>query len=194
MTVAPPVEPPTTVVTPTPPPPPSPPQVTQLTWARYDWTPSPSADGFVKTFDLAKTEGTKIVGNGAYVLTQATGSAPIPTVPVETVVNFRLANASAHFLPYATWEKSESASVLNGSLTVDFSNAAFQTELDVRSNRTGAQSISASGAISSTGNLTGGSANTSVTGGLTADRQEAAYAFEKLLPAGALRGVTLWGR
>lgn len=181
-----------------------PPQVKQLSWARFPWTPSPNADAdaFLLAFTQASQAGLarleRVGSNGAYALMQTpstgTGTLLSSSVQQERVVDFRLANATAHLLPPASWEKAESVAVLGGHFQVDFSRAMFQTSLALQGNKVGTQRIQSSGDILASGSLKATSGDASLFGAITADRQEAAYAFEKLLPVGALRGVTLWGR
>lgn len=183
-----------------------PPEVKQLAWAKFPWTPSPNADAdaFLIAFTQAATAGLERVGSdGAYALmrlptsqgpstSMTTGSATT-LVPSDTIVNFRLAQATAHLLP-ERWLAPQSVAVLGGNFQVDFSRSLFQTSLALQNNQIGFQSIQSSGDILANGSLKATSGDASVLGVVTTDRQEAAYAFEKLIPAGALRGVTLWGR
>ena len=173
-----------------------PPQVKQLSWAKYDWTPGFQADTFVKTFAEAATAGhTKLAGNGAYVLMKTPETGLDATkLPNEAVVHFRLASATAHLLPPAAWEKPQPVAVLGGNLMVDFSRTMFQTALAMQGTQIGYQSMNASGVVLPTGAMQATAGDAALMGAITTDKQEAAYAFEKLLPAGALRGVTLWGR
>lgn len=185
-----------TPVVPVPTIPTGPPQVKQLSWMRYSWTPNPQADAFLKTFEEAVAAGhTKLLGNAGYALykTHATGL-DVVSMPSESVVNFRLANASAHMQPQNWWEKAQPVDVLGGNLTVDFTRSQFDTSLALQNTQIGAQNMNASGVITPTGAMQATAGNAALMGAITNDKQEAAYAFEKLLPAGALRGVTLWGR
>jgi hypothetical protein len=88
----------------------------------------------------------------------------------------------------------EAAKVDNGTLAVDFSRATFATQLGVSSPTLGADSVVASGSIGKDGVMRTTSANATVLGATTLDGKEAGYLFEKNIPTGALRGVTLWGR
>lgn len=175
-----------------------PPQVTRLSWARFSWTPAFEADSFVKTFAEAATAGLeRMDSNGAYTLLQQPSHALSTSIapPMEGQVDFRLASASAHLLPAARWEQPQSVAVLGGNLQIDFSRAVFQTALALQNTQLGYQGIQANGQILSTGALKATGGDAAIMGAVTADGQEAGYAFEKLLPAGgALRGVTLWGR
>jgi hypothetical protein len=66
--------------------------------------------------------------------------------------------------------------------------------LGVSSPTLGADSVVASGSIGKDGVMRTTSANATVLGATTLDGKEAGYLFEKNIPTGALRGVTLWGR
>lgn len=175
-----------------------PPQVRQLSWASYNWTPRFEADAFIQTFADAVAAGLTSAGsNGTYALMQTAPSSlssASASVPSQAVVDFRLASASAHLLPPVAWEKPQAVAVLGGNLQIDFSRALFQTALALQSTQIGYQGVYATGQILSTGALKATAGDIALMGAVTADQQEAAYAFEKLLPAGALRGVTLWGR
>jgi hypothetical protein len=154
----------------------------------------------MNTFTQAVAAGLDRLGsNGAYALMRvpdagASTALTATGLPQEAVVDFRLANASAHLLPTMRWESPQSVAVLGGSFQVDFSRAVFQTALALQNNQIGHQSIQSSGDILANGSLKATAGDVALMGTMTADRQEAAYAFEKLLPTGALRGVTLWGR
>lgn len=206
------VTPPAPEPTPTPPPPVAevipevpaipvapvgPPQVTRLSWARFSWTPAFEADSFVKTFSEAVAAGLeRMDSNGTFALMHMPSNTLTGAqAPMEGQVDFRLASASAHLLPAARWEQPQSVAVLGGNLQIDFSRAVFQTALALQNTQLGYQGIQANGQILSTGALKATGGDAAIMGAVTADGQEAAYAFEKLLPAGgALRGVTLWGR
>lgn len=173
-----------------------PPQVRQLSWASYNWTPRFEADDYIRTFSEAVAAGLTSMGsNGAYALMQTAPSTnPSTVLPSQAVVDFRLANASAHLLPPVAWEKAQPVAVLGGNLQIDFSRSLFQTALALQNTQIGYQGVYASGQVLPTGALKATAGDIALTGAVTVDQQEAGYAFEKLLPAGALRGVTLWGR
>lgn len=178
-----------------PPTPIGPPAVTQLSWARYPWTTSFSADQFIQAFADAAKAGheTASAGNGAYILYRdPTGSTA--SHPTQAVVDLRLANASAHLQPNYNWMPAEAVTVQSGSLQIDFSRSLFQTALALQGASVGNQSVSATGTISASGAILGTGGNAAVSGAVTPDGTEAGYFFQKILPQGALRGVTLWGR
>lgn len=200
----PPPEPPVTIAPPPPPapaPPPvvaeppapvQPPQVTQLAWARPTWTPRADGDAFVVEYEAAVKSGwNQMVHNGTYALFQQPDMKG--TLPQEGSVNFRLANASAHLYRNAS-TAAEAVAVLSGALQVDFARSLFQTSLYMASKSVGEQNIQAAGSVNGKGQFVPTASNAQISGTLNANGTEAAYAFEKLLSQGALRGVTLWGR
>lgn len=180
---------------PAPTPAPAPPAANQLTWARYAWVPAGTGDQFTQAFSSAAKAGqeTALTGNGAYVLYRDPAAATA-TPANQGVVDLRLVNASAYLLPTYNWKPTEAVSVLGGSLQIDFSRSAFQTALDTQGAATGSQSINATGTIAASGTMQGTGGNASITGSVTPDGTEAGYFFQKTLPQGTLRGVTLWGR
>lgn len=173
-----------------------PPKVQQLTWVRYSWINKPSSDSFTRLLTYALAQGLdKVAGNSAYTLYRTPGgSATLAAVnPAEPVVNFRLAEATAHLWRDAG-RSSEAVDVLNGSLKVDFSRNTFGTSLDLTNPRIGQQNINASGTILPSGVLQATTGNASLAGALTPDGREAGYAFQKPIGFDVLQGVTLWGR
>ena len=175
---------------------PAPLQVTQLSWAKFNWTPSFATDNFVSTFTDAVAAGLERLGsNGAYALMQMPSTSTAAQAPNEGRVDFRLANATAHFLPSAQWKKPQAMTVADGNLQIDFSRALFQTALALQNNQLGTQSIQANGLILPNGAMKATGGDATIFGRVTTDGKEAGYAFQKLLPSqGELRGVTLWGR
>ena len=191
------VVPPPTVQLPPPEPPPVavlPPQVTQLGWVRYGWTPKVDPDTFAYQFEQAVVAGLERVwGNANYAVFRHTPAEGAVMAPAEASANFRLASASAH-LALAQSNRIEAVNVDGGSLFVDFSRATFSTMLALSSPAIGSDQIGASGTVGSTGVLKTTQGNASVGGALSLDGRDAAYAFEKANAAGTLRGITLWGR
>lgn len=207
-----PPEPPPPPPVPTPPPPPPapppvvsepeippvvlPPQVNQLAWVRYSWINRPDSDTFSRSLEQALVAGLeKVTSNTGYALYRTPGTTALlaSQANVEPVVNFRLAEATAH-LWRGTFLPAENVNVHNGALSVDFARSTFATRLDVSNPRIGADNISASGTVLPTGALRADVSNAAIAGGLSADGREAGYAFEKTLNNGVLRGITLWGR
>lgn len=212
-----PILPPPAVPTPPPAPPPTPapppivsepelppvvvpPQINQLAWVRYSWINRPDSDTFSRSLEQALTAGLdKVASNSGYALYRTpssvtdAGASLSSQTSAEPVVNFRLAEATAH-LWRGAFIPAENVNVHKGALTVDFSRSTFATRLDVSNPRIGAENISASGAVLPSGVLRADVSNAAITGGLSTDGKEAGYAFEKTLNNGVLRGITLWGR
>jgi len=140
--------------------------------------------------------GLKRLGsNGAYALMQIPSESTTIQAPNEGQVDFRLANATAHFLPSVQWRPPQAMTVVDGNLQIDFSRALFQTALTLQNSQLGHQSIQANGQILASGAMKATGGDAAILGAVTTDGKEAGYAFQKLLPSqGELRGVTLWGR
>lgn len=173
-----------------------PPQVQQLTWVRYSWMHKPSSDTFTRFLTYALAQGLeKVVGNDAYTLYRPPGgsSTLVAANPAEPVVNFRLAQATAH-LARGLGAPSEAVDIHNARLTVDFGRSTFGTSLDLSNPRIGPQNIHASGNVLPSGLLQATSGNASLAGAITTDGREAGYAFQKPIGFNMLQGVTLWGR
>lgn len=200
----PPPEPPVTVAPPPPPPAPpppavvqpappvAPPQVTQMAWARPTWTPRTDGDAFIVDYETALKSGwDRLVNNGTYALFQQPDIKG--ALPQEGTVNFRLASASAQLYRNAS-TPAEAVAVQSGALQVDFARSLFQTSLYMASKSIGEQNVQAAGNVNAAGQFVPTASNAQMSGALNANGTEAAYAFEKLLSQGSLRGVTLWGR
>jgi len=171
-----------------------PPQVTQLTWARFDWISKMDADIFSRSFDEAVASGNeRLPGNGSYSLFRQ----PTPPGSVlsssDATAEFRLANASAQLVRQAG-RITEAVSVNNGTFSVDFVHATFATNLSISNPAMGSDTIAASGNIKPNGVLQALNSNAAINGALTLDGKEAGYAFDKLVNVGNVRGITLWGR
>ena len=177
-----------------------PPQINQLAWVRYGWINRPDSDTFSRSLEQALSAGLeKISGNSGYALYRTPGTATAAAAmlasqaSIEPVVNFRLAEATAH-LWRGAFVPAENVNVHNGALTVDFARSTFATRLDISNPTMGADNISASGSVLPTGALHADVSNAAIAGGLSSDGREAGYAFEKTISNGVLRGITLWGR
>lgn len=172
----------------------APPQVSQLAWVRYKWTPKPDSDTFAYQFEQAVAAGLERVwGNTGYTVFRLPQPANATLAPAEASASFRLAEASAH-LALRNSDKIEAVNVNGGNLFVDFTRSTFSTMLALSSPSIGSDQVSATGAIANNGALKSTQGNATLGGALSLDGREAAYAFEKANPAGALRGITLWGR
>jgi len=168
----------------------------QLMWARLA---AVAADGDTISRSYAQAlENNRraLFGNGAYSLyRQASATGPVVLTSSDNSANFRLGGSTA----YLAWlvngmSFAEPAQVNSASLNVDFARASYATQLSVSSPRVGTESLTSAGFIKSDGIMISNSGNTTTAGALSLNGREAAYLFEKTVPAGFLSGITLWGR
>lgn len=173
-----------------------PPKVNQLFWGRYIWAQAMAGDNFTQSLGqaLSVANQDKLAGSGNYLLFRpiAASSRAVLTSP-DAVVDFRLASSTAQ-LALANSKMAELVNVNDASLRVDFTRATFDTRLGLSSKTIGTDAIVANGNITTAGILQAVSSNANITGALSLDGREAAYAFDRNLPSGVLRGATLWGR
>lgn len=170
-----------------------PPEVHQLAWARMSWTNKIDGDLLSVAFDQASKAGYEgTVGNGAYSLYRDGATNGI-LVAQEAAASFRLAGGIGQ-LATAQGRVTEAVQVNSGTLNVDFGRATFDTTLNLSSPTLGVDNLTANGIVRPNGALAGQGGNGYVAGALSLNGQEAGYFFEKLVPAGALSGITLWGR
>jgi len=172
------------------------PQVNQLVWGRWEWVKPVDGDTISKVFDEAAQNGRiSTLGDGAYGLFRQAPSDNALMQTSETSASFRLAGGVGQ-LAYAQGRDTvlDPVKVDSGTLNVDFTKSTFATQLNVSSPKIGNDSINASGTVRPNGYLLGQGGNAYVAGALSLDAKEAGYFFQKSLPAGALSGITLWGR
>ena len=172
-----------------------PPQVTQLQWMRWPWTQTSSTDALSKAFDAAKLKSSELtVSDGAYALMRINPEG-LPLGGAEAKADFRLAGATAQLVRRELFtEVLDPVAVNGGRLSVDFTKATYATQLAVSGERIGAQELTSSGTVQATGVMAGATGNTVTRGALSTDGREAGYFFSSDLPAGQVRGITLWGR
>ena len=174
-----------------------PPQVNQLFWGRYIWTQVMDGDNFTRSLGdaLAVANHDKLTGNGNYLFFRPAATTSLGAVMTspDTLVDFRLANSTAQ-LALANGKSTESVSVNDATLRVDFTRSTFATRLGLSSKTLGTDAVVASGTITPAGVLQTVATNAVITGALTLDGKEAGYAFDKAVSTGVLRGATLWGR
>ena len=165
----------------------------RLVWGRYAWVKDPE-DTLSTRFSEATAQGREMMVAGLTHALFREAAAPGGTLTTtEPNVAFRLNGSESVFLRRHDLQ-AEAATVAGGSLTVDFAQRSFSTQIGVSSPSMGAQNIQASGAVTANGLFQAQSANARFLGGTSLDGREAGYLFEKSLPAGDLRGITLWGR
>jgi hypothetical protein len=171
------------------------PQVSQLQWMRWPWTQTDTTDALSQAFDAAKLKSSELtVSDGAYALMRINPEGR-PLGSTEAKADFRMAGATAQLVRRELFtEVLDPVTVNGGRLSVDFTKASFSTELNVSSDRIGSQSLSSSGSVQANGVISGTTGNTITRGALSTDGREAGYFFSSNLPAGQVRGITLWGR
>ncbi len=166
----------------------------QLSWGRWSATPFIEGDQFSRSAADAAKGGTResTVGNGIYGLYRSTSGANAVFAPAETSASFRL-NAGAAQLNLND-ARTEPVRIDNATLTVDFARSTFATQMGLSSPSLGRDSLDVSGKVQSNGYLLPQAGNGYAAGALSLDAKEAGLFFEKAVPAGYLRGITLWGR
>ncbi len=88
----------------------------------------------------------------------------------------------------------ESVQVSNPTLSVDFANSTFATQLQLSGASLGQETFSASGTVTSSGIITSANGRQSLAGALSMDGRQAGYQFNKSVERGSVSGLTLWGR
>jgi hypothetical protein len=160
----------------------------QLAWGR--WGAATAATDFALARAEAREGRHATVGNDYYLLYRE-GSAVADLQPNLGNVAFTLQQSHAQLVtPGAVLP----ASVAGGTLQMNFPARQFATTLNVTSVPTGAVALGASGFIRSDGIFVSRTADQAIAGAAALDGKTAGYLFEKATPAGALTGITLWGR
>ena len=170
------------------------PQVKELTWGRYAWSPQLAGDDFSKQFEAALMQGKQSLGgNGAFSLLRSQTELASFSPPSEGIAKFRLANASAGVINLDS-KLVEAVNVNQASLDVNFAKATFATQLQLQAPQMGEQILVSSGGINANGTMRVDAGNTYLFGGFNNNAKEAGYLFQKSVPNGILMGTTLWGR
>ena len=171
------------------------PQAAQLQWMRWPWTQDSAANSLSAAFDAATLRANELsTTDGAFALLRHNPEGR-PLAATDAQAEFRMTGAAANLISKeGASETSSPVAVNSGRLSVDFSRATYNTQLNVSNERMGSQDLNASGAIQANGALTGASGSMGTRGALSTDGREAGYFFSGNLPAGQVRGITLWGR
>ena len=189
---------PTPVPTPVPVPPPSPPVVLippvvapmTLAWGRWGSGPLGPDDFAVSRAD-AMIDRTVTVGNSNFVLYRNQGDfdfARFPATQGETT--FLLDKGFARYTDGGG--QSSAASVLGGTLGINFSTKQFDTALSLSSTATGAQTLAMQGAVDRSGLFVAAQDGQHVAGAIALDGKSAGYLFDKAVASGTLSGITQW--
>jgi len=145
-------------------------------------------------FDAALVHGySPAIGNFAYTLYRNERSQP-RFAPQASSASFALRQGQAHFHPTQSWVRQpEVVQVERGQLHVDFANARFATQLDLRSPSVDTR-FAAQGEIDAEGYFRSFGPGHALGGAFSTDGRQAGYFFTQTLPDGHLSGLTLWGR
>lgn len=162
----------------------------QLAWGRWNWVAALPGD--IAVVASSAMEGRQVtVGNDEYGLFRNNSTASV-LAPQLGTLGFTLQQSQAQFI--AANGARQAASVLGGSLSLDFAARQFNTLLQLTSATTGAVGLQAGGAITQDGYFTSVIPGQSLAGAVALDAKSAGYVFEKSAAGGTLSGITLWGR
>jgi len=171
-----------------------PPQVNQLIWGRFTWTPLMNGDIYTRKIGDAALAGYEALPvNFNYLLYRLPAAPGAVLASADASANFRLASGSANLVTGVN-NPVELANINSGSFYVDFTRATFSTQLNVSNPTMGNETVAANGTVKSNGTLQSVGGSVGINGALTLDGKEAGYAFNKQVSAGMLSGISLWGR
>lgn len=170
-----------------------PPEPLALVWGRWG-DPASSAD-FALPLEVARERGRGVAAGGPYVLfnSQPTQAA----WPAEHgVVGFSLSQVAAHY--QKTGEQVKPVAVTGGTLTVDFAERQFRTQMQLADMPPTLSEIRGSGTIGPDGSFNSridvGAVKQDISGAVTLDAKSAGYWFQRASASGVVSGITLWGR
>ncbi len=166
---------------------------TRLVWGRWTQTPAPG-DQLTASFREALQGNEVTVGDGYYFLFRQ------PNVPNQlpnlgNQVSFKLQSSSAQYRTPAN--EVVAAQVTGGSLSVDFAQRSFATQLQVQANGIAPQNLQYDGKVDvQTGIFLSPAANGqgNLAGALGLNGRQAGYLFSSPVGNGSLSGATLWNR
>lgn len=166
---------------------------TRLVWGRWSQAPLPG-DQLTLSFREALQGNEVTVGDGYYFLFREPNVAnQLPNLGNQ--VSFKLQSSSAQYRTPAN--EVVAAQVNGGSLSVDFAQRSFATQLQVQANGLSAQNLQYSGKVDvQTGIFLSPSTSGqgSLAGALGLTGRQAGYFFSSPVGSGSLSGATLWGR
>jgi len=164
-------------------------QSRQLVWGRYSFAGLPKeTDLIALPFQEASNGRKSTVGNLEYGL-QRTPATPALVDRSLGIVGFQLTTAQAIFNSNTGVALMQ---VNGGSLTIDFNENKFATELNLSHDLTGKIDILGSGGLYDGGFFRAVSETQTINGAVSYDGAEAGYMFEKQVENGAVSGLTLW--
>jgi FecR protein len=168
----------------------------RLLWGRWANTAVPG-DTLTTPFLEAMRGNDITIGDGYYFLFREPGVANL-LPSLNSKVNFSLQSSSAYYRTPSN--DIVAASVLGGSLGIDFASRTYATSLSLSAQGVPAQTFGMSGSVNTnTGVFLGGSGgaggNTAtLAGALSLDAGRAGYQFKVPVGIGSISGATLWGR
>lgn len=162
-----------------------------LAWGRWAKEAQSPTD-ISQLRELARQGRSVTVGNNTYMLYR---SSDTPSVLGASLGRFDMSLQSAHaiFQPVGT-TTAQTAQVHGGLLTLDFAAQNFYTHLQLSTTATGTHNLQVSGSLNADGIFNQRQPGLNIGGAVALDGQTAGYFFEKVINAGSLSGITLWGR
>ncbi len=158
----------------------------QLAWGR--WGEALSTDTLAISSAEAGVGRNPAVGNLHFGLFRNGASESI--AKDLGAISFTLTNAQASY----TQDGNTSTMLVDrGSLSIDFNNKSFDTQLHLQHAVTGNINFNATGKINGNGFFIDRSSNKKLAGAVSIDGKEAGYFFNEDLDTGSIEGITLWG-
>ena len=169
-----------------------PPAVVPVTLAWGRWSNGPlGPDDFAVARADANTDRTVTVGNSKFVLYRDQGEFNFARFPAgQSETTFLLDKGFAQYTDGNG--KTSAASVLGGTLGINFSTKQFDTALGLSSAATGAQTLAMQGTVDRNGLFVAAQDGQRVAGAIALDGKSAGYLFDKAAASGTLSGITQW--
>ena len=162
-----------------------------LVWGRWNGNNGQGAQERISlAYDIASAGRDITVGGGGYALFRDSKGSTL-VKPDLTSVSFTLNSAQAF---YHSASGVMAMQVNSGSLSVNFGEKRFSTQLGLNSDATGIVDFAATGKYDDGGFFYNTTDMQSVKGAVSLDGKEAGYFFEKTLGVDKMvNGITLWG-
>ena len=161
-----------------------------LAWGRWGSGPL-GPDDFAVARGDAQIDRTVTVGNTNFVLYRNNGEFDFARFPAsQSETTFLLDKGFARYSDGGG--QSSAASVLGGTLGINFSTRQFDTTLSLSSVATGVQSLAMQGAVDRSGLFVAAQDGQRVAGAIALDGKSAGYLFDKAVASGTLSGITQW--
>lgn len=161
-----------------------------LVWGRWG-EPATLKETVSVPYEEASADRKVTVGNRDYGLFRTEGEERTLSPSLQGKADFSLTSGTAELVRGGTVDP---ASIDGGRLQVDFSAARYSTDLQVSHPTAGAHTVHSAGRMSDEGMFADKTATQWVAGAVAQDGATAGYFFEKQVPDGTFKGLTLWGR